>query len=822
MDLTPLPAQHRRSPTVSPADLSADLSAAAGFAHTALASLLCSLTLWAQAQTGPETPPAAPLPLRSSTMLQDKIPAAQRAQMPIFVTGERILGQPDILAIIEGHAELRRADTVVRADRMEYSVPDDLAKARGNVRINRAGDVYEGSALELSVDAFSGFFTEARYQFLKTQAHGEATRVDFIDNERSVIHNATYTTCQRSDEASWQPAWVLRAKTIHLDREEEVGTASGAVLEFKGVPILPIPYISFPLSEKRKSGLLPPSIGIDNVNGVEYDQPYYWNIAPNRDATFHAALMAKRGINAGAEFRYLEPQYKGVLRGDFMLSDSLRERDRWSYGLQHSANIASPLGGLGLHINLQRVSDNDYWRDFAMRGARATRASDSLTQRLLPGDATLSWAQGDATLSLRTLKWQTLQDVSAPIVPPYDRLPQLHWRYAPSRLPGGIDASVDADTTHFRADERFTGQTNATRSYALAQVSRPFLTPGSFITPRLQLHATQYQFDTPLANGTRSANRVLPTFSLDSGLVFERDAHYLGRTFTQTLEPRAFYTYTPYRDQSLLPIYDTAANDFNFASIYTENAYGGQDRIADNNLLTLGVTSRLLDPKTGAEAVRLGVAQRVRFSDQKVTLPGELAANDRLSDLLLGAGVQWSPQWGFDSTVQFNAKTSRSIRSTISARYSPSPYRTVSAAYRLQRATSTQLLGSEQVDVGWQWPLNDLWGDKGKDLGPGRGQGGGRWYSVGRLNYSLPDRKVVDAVVGLEYDGCCWIGRVVLERLQSSVTTANTRLLFQLEFLGFSRLSLGSSPLDSLKENVPRYQYLREQTSTPSRFSNYD
>ena len=755
-------------------------------------------------------------------MLQDKIPAAQRAQMPIFVTGERILGQPDILAVIEGNAELRRADTVVRADRMEYSVPDDLAKARGNVRINRAGDVYEGLALELSVDAFSGFFSEARYQFLKTQAHGEATRVDFIDSERSVIHNATYTTCQRTDEASWQPAWVLRAKTIHLDREEEVGTADGAVLEFKGVPILPIPYISFPLSDKRKSGLLPPSIGIDNINGLEYDQPYYWNIAPNRDATFHAALMAKRGINAGAEFRYLEPSYQGVLRGEFMPADTLRERDRWSYGLQHSANIASPLGGLGLNINLQRVSDNDYWRDFAARGTRATRGGDALTQRLLPGDASLNWASGDVSLSLRTLKWQTLQDTSAPIVPPYDRLPQLHWRYAPSSLPGGIDASVDADTTYFRADERFTGQTNATRSYALAQISRPFLTPGSFITPRLQLHATQYQFDTPLLSGQRSANRVLPTLSLDSGLVFERDAHYLGRAFTQTLEPRAFYTYTPYRDQHLLPIYDTAANDFNFTSIYTENAYGGQDRIADNNLLTLGLTTRLLDPNTGAEAVRLGVAQRVRFSDQKVTLPGEQAANDRLSDVMLGAGVQWMPQWGFDSTVQFNPKTRRSIRSTVSARYSPSPYRTVSAAYRLQRTTSTQLQGSEQVDVGWQWPINDLWGDQGKDLGAGRGQGGGRWYSVGRLNYSLPDRKVVDAVVGFEYDGCCWIGRVVLERLQSSINTANTRLLFQLEFLGFSRLSLGSSPLDSLKENVPRYQYLREQTTSPSRFSNYD
>jgi len=769
--------------------------------------------------TAPTPTGAPPTLLRASPMLQEYIPDAVRSQMPVFVSGDRVSGQPDVQAVIEGNAELRRADTVVRAQRMQYNVAQDLAQAQGAVRINRAGDVYEGSALELYVNAFSGFFTDARYHFLKTDAHGEATRVDFIDRDRSVVHNATYTTCQRDDEASWQPAWVLRAKTLHLDREEEVGSADGAVLEFKGVPILPIPYITFPLSEKRKSGLLPPTIGIDNVNGVEYDQPYYWNIAPNRDATFHAALMAKRGINAGGEFRYLEPSYSGTIRADVMPGDRLRNRTRWSYALQHTGVVPSALGGLGLSVNLHRVSDDDYWRDFT---TRSTALNDALTQRLLPGDATLSWGRGGHALSLRVLKWQTLQDVSAPIVPPYDRLPQLHWRYAPSALPGGLDASIDADATHFSTDRFLTGQPNATRAYTLAQISRPFLAPAGFVTPRLQLHATQYQFDTPLANGRTSHSRVLPTFSLDSGLVFERDARFFRRSFLQTLEPRAFYTYTPYRDQSLLPVYDTAANDFNFATIYTENAYGGQDRIADNHLLTLGVTSRLLDPDTGAEAVRLGVAQRIRFSDQKVTLPGELPANDRLSDLLLGAGVQWTPQWGVDATVQFNPKTSESIRSTIGARYSPGNYRTISAAYRLQRTTSTQLVGSEQVDVGWQWPINDLWGDKGRDLGAGRGQGGGRWYSVGRLNYSVPDRKVVDAVVGVEYDGCCWIGRVVVERLQNSARTANTRLLFQLEFVGFSRLSLGASPLSSLKENVPRYQYLREQVSTPSRFSNYD
>jgi len=203
-----------------------------------------------------------------------------------------------------------------------------------------------------------------------------------------------------------------------------------------------------------------------------------------------------------------------------------------------------------------------------------------------------------------------------------------------------------------------------------------------------------------------------------------------------------------------------------------------------------------------------------RFKDQNVTLPGGAPVADRISDVLLGAALNWDPQWTFDTTVQFNPKTRRSERSTIGARYSPGNYRVISAAYRFQKDLS------EQLDVGWQWPINDLWGDKGQDLGPGQGQGGGRWYSVGRLNFSLKDGKLVDSVVGLEYDACCWLGRVVLERLRTGTTSATQRIMFQLEFVGFSRL--GSNPLKTLKENIPRYQYLREQTSSPSRFSNYD
>ena len=761
----------------------------------------------AHAQDGQTTEP--PLVLRPSPQLQETFPDDVRKGMPTFMSGDRTEGQTDRSTVLEGNAELRRGDTVIRADRLEYLQADDLAKATGNVYVNQAGNIYEGTELQLRVEAFEGFFKNPRYQFLRTEGHGDASRIDFIDEQRSIIHDATYTTCRRVAGPDWLPDWLLRATVLHIDQEEDVGLAEGGVLTFKQVPILAVPAISFPLSDKRKSGLLPPTVGLDNVNGVEITQPYYWNIAPNRDATIYPTVMSKRGVELGGQFRYMENNYQGQTRLDYMPNDKLRDRDRWGFYALHNGTVdtgIAAIGNVGLSLNLNRVSDDNYWRDFS-------RAMPGLTQRLLPNDVNVGWGKGNFSAGLRTLKWQTLQDVTTPITPPYDRLPQVFGKYSRFDV-NGLDFSVEADYTKFRADRALTAQPNAERSYTMAQVSHPWAAPGWFITPRLQMHATNYQFDAALANGQRTASRVLPTASLDTGLVFERSASFFGRSFTQTLEPRAFYVYTPYRDQSLLPNYDSAANDFNFATVFTENAFGGQDRISDSNLLTLGTTTRLLDPDTGAEAARFGIAQRLRFSDQRVTMPGQTPVSERLSDVLLGATINWTPQWSFDSTVQFNPDTQRSIRSVIGGRYNPGNYRLINAAYRTQRGVS------EQIDIGWQWPLNDLWGDRGEDKGAGRGLGPGRWYSVGRLNYSMQDRKLVDTVVGLEYEADCWIGRIVMERLQSSSTTSNKRILFQLEFVGFTRL--GSSPLQTLKQNIPRYQYLREQTTVPSRFSNYD
>ena len=752
-----------------------------------------------------------PLNLKSSRILRDAIPSAQRDSLPTFIFGDRFSSRADLDTVVEGDAVLRRGDMVIRADRLDYYQPEDFAKARGNVSVNRAGDQYEGPSLDLKVESFEGFFLSPRYRFFKNEGHGEAERVDFIDPERALMRNATYTTCRRLPGPSWMPDWLLRAASISFDNEEEEAVAEGVLLTFKGVPILPIPELSFPLSNKRKSGLLPPTFGVDNVNGIELNVPYYWNIAPNRDATFLPALMSKRGVDLGGEFRYTEQLYSGQLRANYMPSDKLRDASRWGYAYTHSGTLETGLAGLGnlgINLSLNRVSDDNYWRDF-------TRVSPGLTQRLLPNDMTLSWASGYFTTSLRTLKWQTLQDATSPIVPPYDRMPQLAARYARSNV-GGFDYSIDADTTQFNSAPTLTGQPNARRAYTLAQVSRPWISPAGFITPKLQLHATNYQFNGALANGATSASRVVPTFSLDSGLVFERDASYFGRAFRQTLEPRAFYVLTPFRDQSLLPNYDSGINDFNFASIYSENEFVGNDRISDNNLLTLGVSTRLLDPDTGAEAARFSIAQRLRFKDQRVTLPGGAPATKGFSDILLGATLKLDPRWSFDSTVQFNADTERSVRSTIGTRYTPGNYRVVSAAYRFQKGAS------EQIDLGWQWPINDLWGDRGQDLGAGRGQGEGRWYAVGRMNFDMRAGKLVDSVLGVEYDGGCWIGRIVMDKLQTSTSTANRRIMFQLEFVGFSRL--GSNPLQTLKENIPRYQFLRETntSNTRSRFSNYD
>ena len=761
------------------------------------------------------------LVLQNSLRLEEKISDIERKQAPLFVSGQRLDARPDLDLVIEGDALLRKQGLTVKAQRIEYDQSQNTLKALGNVKITREGNTFEGPSLSLQVDSFQGQFLTPKFSLLKGGGKGEASEIEFIDPQRAIIRNASYTTCTRVQGPSWLPEWVLKAASLQVNEEDNTIQAKNLQLRFMDVPILAAPSLTFPLSSSRQSGFLAPLIGIDTVSGIEVSSPYYWNIAPNRDATLSTTIMSKRGVALDSEFRYLEPDNQGQTRFNLMPTDSLRQQSRWGLSSQHVGGIdtgSSVLGRLGVNVNLNRVSDDNYWRDFP-------RAGLSLTQRLLPASGSLHWTQGDWSMMTQVLQFQTLQDISSPITPPYDRSPQVLAQYNKWDLKG-FDVGLTADTTRFQADySRIPGGTssilrNGQRSFAAAQISRPWLKSWGYVVPKIQLHGTRYQLDTALANGQLETNRLLPTFSLDTGLIFERDASYFGRSLRQSLEPRAFFVRTPYKDQSLLPSYDSGATDFNLTTIYAENPYVGQDRIADSNLVTLGVNSRFFDANNGAELARFGVAQRYRFSDQLVRLPGEQPVASGFSDILIGAGVRWDNRWTFDSTLQFDAQTHLTTRTTLTTRFSPTPYRVFNTAYRRTRDQS------EQIDVGWQWPLRDfsLANDNSpantQILEPGQGLGADRWYSVGRMNFSLKDRKMVDTLLGLEYDAGCWLGRVVYERLQNTTSTSRSRILFQLEFVGLARV--GSSPLKTLRDNIPRYQYLREDLAPTSRFTSYD
>lgn len=757
--------------------------------------------------------------------------SAGAADEPILIEADRLGGRTDQDTVAEGQVEFRRGPISIKAERLEYSQSTDTARASGNVEVRRGGNVFRGPEVQLDVQTFKGWFREPSYFFERTQAGGSAERFEFLDEHRGVAVGATYTSCPAPD-----PAWVLSTGRVTLDNEAQEGVAEDAVLRFYGVPLLAMPTMSFPLSDARKSGWLPPTINLDNKSGLEAAAPYYLNIAPNRDLTLTPAVFSRRGAGVGAEYRYLEPSYRGTIETHVLPWDRVANRNRWSLLFDHEARWeGSAVGAVDYRIGLQRVSDDDHWKDFS-------RGVPSQTPRLLPADAQASrrfdseW--GDTLLYARVQSWQVLQDTdpASRIVAPYRREPQVGLRQRGNV--GGFEWAWETEVNRFRNEDQVlqSGQ----RLHALGSLARPWWptgSPGWTITPRVSFNAATYDLDQPMDDGGRRESRLIPTTALESAWVFEREGQWFGRTLTQTLEPKLLYVYTPYRNQSSLPLFDTAPLDFNFSSIYADNAFSGIDRVSDANQLTVGVTTRFLDRETGAEALRLGLAQRLVIRDQRITPDGQPLTR-RWSDLLLLGSTTLVPHWWLDGTLQFDADQSRIARSIVGARWSPGPFRTISVAHRYVRDTAgpvaTTLLtrgASDQVEVGWQWPLNQAARDyavaeeardamlrDGRSFPPRPAAAGcrGAWYTVGRVNYSRRDSRVTDSLVGFEYDSGCWIGRIVAERLSTGRSEATTRLLFQLELVGLSRL--GSNPLKTLKDNIPGYRLLREdaQVVTPA------
>ena len=530
-----------------------------------------------------------------------------------------------------------------------------------------------------------------------------------------------------------------------------------------GVPILYSPWMDFPLSDQRKSGFLAPVLGSTVKGGSELTLPYYWNIAPNRDATIAPRVMTKRGVLLNNEFRYLEPAYAGELHVDVLPDDALASRSRTRLAAKHTQSIASGLTG---YVDLNRVSDDAYFRDLS-------DTVNTTSQVNLVREGGLSYNAGWWNAAARAQHYQTLQDPDAPIAVPYARLPQLTVNAQQNR--SGANLAFAGEFVDFSHPTSL----NAQRLVLNPSASYPLLSDAAFyLTPKLGLHSTYYAMGANNPAALPNASRTLPILSVDSGIAFERDWNLLGNDFIHTLEPRAFYVYVPFRDQAQLPNFDSAQADFSFTQMFTENRFFGSDRVGDANQVTLAITSRLLEQQNGVERLRVALGERFSFSDPQVNLVTPATSSNR-SDILLAVSGQVTNAWTLDSEFQFDPNQSHTQRYNIAARYRPEATKVLNLGYRFQRNTL------RLVDISAQWPL------------------AGRWHAVGRWNYSFEDNRILEAIAGLEYNQSCWALRLVAQSFTVGTQQTNTGFFVQLELNDL--VKVGSDPLDLLKKSVPGY-----------------
>lgn len=727
-----------------------------------------------------------------------KLTGQNSAPLPVELDAERIEGIPGKETSAEGNAVLRRGNMSIRADSLKFREEDDSVEAQGGVRLESEGNSISGPHLRYRLEEATGEFEKPEYSFRPppkpeqppVSARGHAAAIEFLGENKYLVKEGVFTTCKPGDDD-----WHVAARELELDYTRQVGTARGATVVFKGVPIFAAPSFDFSLNNQRQSGLLPPSSGITGKSGLEFSVPYYLNLAPNYDLTLTPRYMEKRGTQVAEQFRYLQRTFNGEFNAEELPRDKVTEERRYALALRHAYNRDEALSG---GLNLNKVSDDNYFTDLATR-------INITSQATLPREGFLTyngkwWEGGTYSATTRIQRFQVLQDPTNPIVPPYSRTPQITLSALRQDI-GGLDFGVSAEFVDFGNPTQVIGR----RTTIYPALTLPMLTPGAFITPKLGVSQTYYSLDHGGPGTPETISRNVPIFSLDTGLVFERDAQAQGQSARQTLEPRIYYVRIPFRDQNQIPLFDTANADFNYAQIFSENSFAGGDRINDANQVTVAFTSRFLQSSNGQEMFRGTFGQRYYFKDQQVTLnPTDTPRTDRTSDWLAALSGRIAQHWTMEAGSDYNPHARHSERLTFSTRYRPEPLKTVNLSYRFLADDINNGVESKQVDLSMQWPL------------------AGRWFSVGRFNYSLQDKRIVEGIAGLEYGADCWTSRFIVQEFALTAGATTTTFFLQLELNGFSRI--GSNPLEALKRNVPGYQKInvKPETKTDESFNFYD
>jgi LPS-assembly protein len=771
-------------------------------------------TAHAQPAPAPATPVIVGPGLRISPLLERS--TLPEKEMPAFLEGTQMEGDSLGNAKLKGNAIIRRQDAVLKANIIDYNKRTGVMDAQINARLIRDGNVITGSSIIYNSEDGTASVDQPNF-WLDDGGAGSGSWADVFNRDQMSITDVTYSGCPCP-----QPSWYIKTEKLDLDYAANEGVARNGVLYFKNVPILASPYLTFPLKKERKSGFLLPTYGSTSNTGFDYTQPYYFNIAPNYDATLQMRAMSKRGVQWGGEFRYLGASYAGKVAGTYLPKDLKTGEDRWLYSAQHSQSFGRGFYGA---YNVSGVSDSKYFDDFASLGINQAVIT------ALPRQAGGGWANQYVSTSVQVSTFQTISGV-----PQYNKVPE--YAINASRFDfGGFDVQSLNTFTEFRAplDNRYAFgpggslrfRPDGQRLLSYNSIAYPFVRPGWYITPKIAMSLSQYQtnwygLEQIFGYGQPSNGRALPIMSIDSGMTFERDTSFFGKAALQTLEPRAYYLRVPYRNQSQFPVYDTTLADFSFSSAFQENIYAGFDRIANANQATLALTTRWLDANSGFERLQLGIAQQFYFEDQEVTLPGEVPRTNTKSQFLFGGSAALTDTLNLSSLVQYNPYASQISRAQVTSRWRPQRLATLALSYRYQVNPSAlslyQSQGQNQVSAAFQWPLSK------------------KWYSIGRVDYSLnnvtapsvidPSRivaipKVTQAVMGLEYKGdCCWTGRVVLQRYVVSVDQTNTGVFFQLELGGLG--NLGQNPMGVIGRSIPDYQPINPPTPRVSKFERYE
>ena len=622
-------------------------------------------------------------------------------------------------ATLSGGVELRREQKLASAATARYDPEGKAIFLEDNVRYQDPGTQILSDLAEFSYLDGRVRFEGARFSLGGAASRGAAESLEINQNGSLSLTGVEYTTCPPGSED-----WLMQGKSIDLDTNTGIGTARGMKLRFKGVPILYAPYISFPIGDARKTGLLTPEIGSSGRSGNELRVPWYWNIAPNYDATFTPRLLSNRGLLMAANFRYLTNQHEGFATVEYLPDDSIINEVRHQVQLEH--RVAFNNGWRG-RFDFREVSDSQYYEDL---GGSLSVSSITHLNRSLQFD----YYSENLALLGRVQHYQTIDDAILPVEEPYRRLPQL-------LVDGGWDTlfglrlGVQGELVNFDRDVGVTGwRVNARPSIAL-----PVVRPGWYVTPSVAVDYTRYELGNTAPGADKSPHRLVPIASLDTGLVLERSI--ANSTRMQTIEPRILFAHIPFENQQDLPVFDTILPDINLVQLFRKNRFLGVDRIGETDQVSVGVTSRILDVASGRELMTATIGQTRYYSDREVALPGaQREVLNESSDYIAQLRFLLFENVNFDVGHQWGSGTSDTTKSEARLQYRPADNKILNLAYRFRRDSV------EQGDLSWSWPVAS------------------RWNFVGRYNFSFRDQEVLEQFFGLEYESCCWGLRLVSRR----------------------------------------------------------